>query len=83
MRWGAAMAIRGLLVNSAFDPARVKIMVEAYECACRELNLAAARIDPLTELIAFKILELTKDEVSPTPKAICERALRELGVLTH
>ena len=77
------MAIYRLLENAAYDPGRVRIMIEAYECACRELNLVGNKTDPITEIIAKKIVELTRDEVEPDPKEICERSLRELGITRH
>ena len=77
------MAIYRLLENSAFDPGRIKVMVEAYECACRELELTGARNDVLTEIIAKKIVEIAQSEVETDPKYICERSLQELGISRH
>jgi len=77
------MAIYRLLENAAFDPNKVAVMVEAYECACKELDLTCSRNDPLTELLARKIIELTQAETDPDPKRICERSIKELGVSQH
>ena len=76
------MAIYRLLENAVFDPSRVRIMIEAYECACRLLNLGN-KTDPITEIIAKKIMELTQAEVNADPTEICHRSLRELGVARH
>jgi len=77
------MAIHRLLKNAACDPARIGVMVEAYECACRELNLKGNRIDPLTELLALKIVELTQSQSEPNAQRICAESLWELGILAH
>jgi hypothetical protein len=77
------MAIYRLLENAAFDPAKVAVMVEAYECACRELNLTCAHSDPLTEMLARKIVEIAQAEAEPDAKRICEQSIKELGVLRH
>jgi hypothetical protein len=77
------MAIRRLLKDGAYDPVRISVMVEAYECACRELNLASNHYDPLTEMLAHKILELTQSEAEPDAMRICAQSLRELGISSH
>jgi hypothetical protein len=77
------VAIYRLLENAAFDPARVSIMVEAYECACRELNLTCNKNDPLTEILARKILEITQAEAEPDAKRVCQQSLQELGISRH
>jgi hypothetical protein len=77
------VAIYRLLENSAFDPGRIKVMVEAYECACRQLALSGARTDALTEVVARKIVEIAQSEVETDPKYICERSLQELGISRH
>jgi hypothetical protein len=77
------VAIYRLLENSAFDPDKVRIMVEAYECACRELELSGSRTDQLTELVAQKIVEIAQTEVEADPEFICRRSLHELGIAKH
>lgn len=76
------MAIYRLLQNSAFDPDKISVMVEAYERACRELELVGDRNDQLTELVAKKIVEIAQTGVLD-PKFICERSLQELGITTY
>ena len=58
-------------------------MVEAYECACKALDLAGTRNDQLTELVAKKIVEIAQEEDEPDAQFICEKSLRELGITTH
>ena len=77
------MAIHRLLKNIACDPAQIGVMVEAYEWACRELNLAGTRFDPLTELLVLKIVELAQVQAEPDAKRICAESLRDLGILSH
>ena len=73
------MAIYRLLENSAFDPGKVRIMVEAYECACRELDLAGNKTDQITELIARKIVEIAQAEVEMDAQVICDRSWKSWG----
>lgn len=77
------MAIYKLLENAAFDPAKVALMIEAYECACRELELAGNKTDRLTELVARKVVEIAQKELDVDARFICDRSLRELGFTTH
>jgi hypothetical protein len=72
-----------LLENAVFDPDKIHVMIEAYECACRELHLTERRNDPLTDLVARKIMEITQAETKPDAMDICRRSLRELGISTH
>ena len=77
------MAIYRLLENSAFAPERVRIMAEAYQCACRELELAGDHTDPLTQLVARKIVEIAQADVDLDATHVCHRSLQELGVAKH
>lgn len=77
------MAIYRLLENAVYHPDKVRVMIEAYECACRALNLVGNKTDPIAEIVAKKILELTEEEVDSDPQQICERSLRELGISRH
>ena len=86
--WAIGRGVRGvaiyrLLANAAFDPAKVSVMIEAYECACKALDLIGAKTDPLTELVAKKIVEITQSEVEPDAQAICDRSLQALGITKH
>ena len=53
------MAIYRLLKFSAFDPEMITSMTAAYEDALRVLRLAD-RQDPITELVAKKIIEIAQ-----------------------
>jgi transcriptional regulator NrdR family protein len=69
-----------LFANSAFDPDKVRIMVEAYECACRQLELSGDHVDQLTQLVAKKVIEKAQAEVRLDAKLICEQSLAELRI---
>jgi hypothetical protein len=73
-----SMAIYRLLRHTAFDPEMIACMTEAYEGALRVLRLAN-REDPLTEIIAKKIVELAQlGELDPV--RLRTRTLDELGI---
>jgi hypothetical protein len=80
---GGVVAIYRLLANAAFDPDKVRVMIEAYECACRELELSGDRTDQLTELVAKKIIEIAQAEIKADPQFICRQSLQELGISKH
>jgi hypothetical protein len=73
-----AEAIYRLLQFSAFEPEEITRMTAAYEHALRALRLAD-RQDPITELVAKKIIEVARLGESD-PVRIQIRALEELGV---
>jgi hypothetical protein len=72
------MAIYRHLGEAAFGEADVARLGEAYECALKKLRLAD-REDPVTELIASKVIEIYRGG-EHDPSAVCARALRDLGV---
>ena len=72
------MAIYRLLKTAVFDPPMIECMTAAYEDALRTLQLID-RQDPITELVAKKILEAAQLGEND-PARLCERALEELGV---
>ena len=72
------MAIYRLLREAAFNPEQVERMMAAYEAALKKLKLVD-RSDPVTELIASKIIEIARSG-ERSAMAICDRALEELGV---
>jgi len=74
------MAIYRLLKFSAFEPEAVTRMVTAYEDALRVLALAD-RQDPITEIVAKKIIEIAQQSESD-PVRLRQRALEELGIGT-
>ena len=72
------MAIYRLLKFAAFEPEMIASMTAAYEDALRVLRLAD-RQDPITELVAKKIIEVAQLGESD-PVSIRELALKELGI---
>jgi hypothetical protein len=72
------MAIYRLLQGAAFDADDIRIMSAAYETALERVRLKN-RQDPLTELIAHKIIEVYQNG-ERDPVQVCSAALRELGV---
>jgi hypothetical protein len=46
--------------DTAFGPEEIKAMTVAYEDACRVLKLVDKRDDPLTQILALKIIEIGK-----------------------
>jgi len=72
------MTIHRLLREAAFSPEEIEQMTAAYEAALKLLRLAD-RADPITEIIARKIIEIASSGVRDAPH-ICARALKELGV---
>ena len=65
-----------MLSSGAFDPDALKAMTAAYEGACTALDLVD-RSDPLTEIIAQKIIERAK-EGELDPVRLCEAVLEGL-----
>jgi hypothetical protein len=57
--WSVGVAIYRLLQNSAFEPEDIVCMTTAYEKALILLGLKD-RNDPLTELVAKHIVEVTQ-----------------------
>jgi hypothetical protein len=72
------MAIYRHLSEASFDDAEAAQLSAAYEAALAKLRLADRR-DPITELIAGKIIEAFRAG-EREPSKLCARALRELGV---
>jgi hypothetical protein len=72
------MAIRRLLAEASFDQADIDRMTAAYEAALQLLRLKD-RSDPITELLAAKIIQVTRLGEHDPPR-ICARALKELGI---
>jgi DNA integrity scanning protein DisA with diadenylate cyclase activity len=72
------MAIYRLLQNSPLGPEEIAVLTDAYEGTLRKLNLVD-RNDPITEIIARKIIELGQRGVREAQQLI-ELAMKELGV---
>ena len=72
------MAIYRLIAAGAFGPDEIRAMTAAYESALTELGFTN-REDPLTELIAKAIVNVTATG-NRNPETIKDRALSALGV---
>ena len=77
-RAGLPVAIYRLIASGTFGPDEIKAMAAAYEGALIDLQLMD-RNDPLTELIAKAIVNVTATG-ERDPENIKERALNALGV---
>jgi len=69
------MAIYRLLQNSPLGPEEIAVLTDAYERTLRKLRLVD-RNDPLTEIVARKIIELGQRGVRDQ---LMELAIKELG----
>ena len=74
------MAIYRLLAKSPLGPEEIEILVAAYEHTLRVLRLVD-RSDPLTELVARKIIGVAQTGLKD-PVKISAQALKELGIPT-
>ena len=72
------MAIYRLIANGSFGPDEIEVMTAAYEDALLDLRLAN-RDDPITELIAKAIVNVTATG-ERDPIRVKERAINALGV---
>lgn len=72
------MAIYRLLQNSPMGPEQIAVLAEAYEQTLRKLRLVE-RSDPITQLIAKKIIEIGQRGVRE-PDKLSELAIRELEI---
>jgi hypothetical protein len=75
------VAIYQYLQESSFGPDEIACMAAGYECVLRELHLAD-RKDPITEVIAKKIIELSR-KGERDPAHLCAKAIKELGIPNH
>ena len=72
------MAIYRLLQNSAFTPEDIAPLVTAYEDCLRALKLTD-RSDPITEIVAKKIIELAQTGIRDSAR-LGQLALQEIGI---
>jgi hypothetical protein len=75
------VAIYAHLKEGSFGPDEITSLAAAYECVLRELHLTD-RKDPITELIAKKIIELSR-QGERDPAQMCTKAIKELGIPNH
>lgn len=71
------MAISRILQNSPLGPEEIARLSRAYEQALRMIGVQD-RNDPLTELIAKKVIEIGQTGLKD-PAEICARAVEELA----
>jgi hypothetical protein len=72
------MAIYRLLQNTPMGPEEISRLEAAYEQTLRTIGLKD-RGDPITEMIAKKIIEIAQTGVRD-PAQICMRAIKEIGL---
>ena len=72
------MAIHELLEEAVFPPEDIAAMTTAYDAALQLLRLTG-RADPVTEIVAKKIIEIARSG-ERDPAKICARAIKELGI---
>jgi hypothetical protein len=72
------LAIYRILQNSPLGPDEITRLSKAYEQALRTIGVQD-RNDPLTELIAKKIIEISQTGLKD-PAQICVRAVEALGL---
>jgi hypothetical protein len=70
------MTIHRILQNTPFGPEDIERLVSAYERTLRTLSLKG-RDDPLTELIAKKVIEIGQTGIRD-PARISELTLKQL-----
>jgi hypothetical protein len=72
------MAIYRLLQNSPLGPEEIAVLTDAYERTLRKLGLVD-RNDPITELIAKKVIEMAQRGVREAQQ-LSDMTIKELGV---
>jgi hypothetical protein len=72
------MTIHSLFKNAPFGPEEIAILVAAYEETLRALGLKQRDDDPLSELVAKKIIAIAQTGIRD-PTLIAKRAIKELG----
>jgi len=73
------MAIYRFLQNSAFAPEDIAPLVAAYEDCLRTLKLSDRRSDPITEIVAKKIIELAQTGIRDSAR-LGRLALEEIRI---
>jgi hypothetical protein len=72
------MAIYRLIANGSFEPEEIELMTAAYEAALSDLGIAD-RDDPITEIVARAIVQITS-RGERDPAAMKNRALNTIGI---
>jgi hypothetical protein len=73
------MAIYRLFKTMVLGPDEIAILSAAYEDALRVLKIAD-RQDPITEVVAAKIIKVARLSGAISPETIREQALKELEI---
>ena len=76
------MPMSRFLARSILEPHQVERLNKAYTFALRSLDLVD-RNDPMTDIVAKKIIEVVVTTGSRDPKEISQTALRQLGSRRH
>ena len=64
--------------DASFDPETAHIMGRAFECACKALH-DVGQPAMVKDVIAQRIIDIAKT-AERDPNALCERALKALGL---
>ena len=72
------MAICRLLKGSPLEPEQIRSLVAAYEKTLRKIGLVD-RDDPITEMIARKIVEIAQTGIHD-PAELSAIAIKEIGI---
>jgi hypothetical protein len=75
---GTEMPISRLIEKGSFERVEIERLQKAYEITLKQLHLVD-RNDPLTELVAKKIIEIGGNAVD-NPAQLSARAINELGL---
>ncbi len=70
------MTINRLLAKTTVGPEEIRLLNEAYERALRAMHLVD-RNDPLTEMVAKKIIEVSKAGIND-PAQVSQLAIKDL-----
>ena len=73
------MTIRPLAQEASFSEVDIVRLVSAYQAALQLLRLTDKRDDPVTEIVAKKMIEVYQSGERDPPH-ICVRAIKELGI---
>jgi hypothetical protein len=72
------MTIYRLLKGSPLEPEQIRSLVAAYERTLRKIGLVD-RDDPITEMIARKIVEIAQTGVQD-PVQLSAKTIKEIGI---
>ncbi len=72
------MPIRSFHTGRVFDPDAVTVMAVAFDAVCNHLGIRSTSDDPVTRLIAEKVIEIAQRGASD-PDLLQSMALSELS----